>query len=109
MEKIFKFFCELGETDAQPLVNCLAIMMVAFGLIAGARVYAATLPYQYSVQCKVPSDRQSHVILTSRRAGLTTVGPVPNTDGAALVTSDYDHDYYEITLENSACQYIESR
>jgi hypothetical protein len=95
--------------DAQPLVNCLAIMMVAFGLIAGARVYAATLPYQYSVQCKAPSDGQSRIILTSRRTGLTTVGPVPDTGGAVLVTSDYDHDYYEITLENSPCRHVESR
>lgn len=109
MERFFEFIRELGETDAQPLVNALAVMLVVFGLIAGARAYAATLPYHYDVQCQAPSDSRSRIVLSSRRTGLVTDGPVPDARGKASVTSDWNFDYYDITLEGRPCQHVGAR
>lgn len=106
MERLFEFIRELGETDAQPLVNTLAVMLVVFGVIAGARAYAATLPYNYKVQCQAPSDARSRVVLSSRRTGLVTDGPVADSRGKASVTSDWNFDYYDITLEGHPCKHV---
>lgn len=102
-----KILCELGETDATPLVYCIVAMMMAFGLLTGARLYAASLPYNYSVQCKVPTNPRSRLVLSSRVSGLTTEGPTADAKGVAAVTSERDFDHYDITLEGSPCRRAE--
>lgn len=107
MERLMKFLCELGDSDAQPLVNCVVVVMVVFGLLTCARLYAATLPFQYTVQCKVPANPQSRLILSSRVSGLTTEGPTADASGVAAVTSERDFEHYDVTLEGGACRRVE--
>ncbi len=102
-----RILCELGETDATPLVYAIVAMMMAFGLLTGARLYAASLPYNYAVQCQAPKNPQSRLVLSSRISGLTTEGPMADANGVAAVTSERDFDHYDITLEGKPCRRVE--
>jgi hypothetical protein len=108
MERLINFLCELGETDAQPLVNCVVVMLMVFGLLTCAKLYAASLPFHYTVQCQAPTNPQSRLALSSRISGLTTEGPTADAKGVAAVTSENDSEHYDISLEGSPCRRVEN-
>lgn len=107
MSKWMRFFYELSVTDATPLVYAIITMIMAFGLLVCGKLYAASLPYHYTVQCKAPSNPRSRIVLSSRVSGLTSEGPAADAKGLAEVTSENDSGHYEITLEGSTCRRVE--
>lgn len=106
MEKILKYIEALGDTDAQPLANCAAIMVILLGAIFCVRIVTAAQPYHYQVQCKAPTSSDSRITLVSRRTALTTVGPATNAEGMATITSDNRFDDYDVTFEGDPCRYV---
>jgi hypothetical protein len=104
MDRLWKFIEALGETDAQPLVKTIAVVMTVAGLLMITRLLIAAQPYRYRVQCRVPAAGASHVTLTNRRSGLVTEGPSPDASGAAKLESDGPYEDYEVVFEGSPCR-----
>jgi hypothetical protein len=108
MRRLWKLLEALGETDAQPIANIAAVMIVVGGLFVCLQLFISSRPYTYSVQCKAPAGGDNHIVLVSRRTGITTPGPTPDAAGRAEVTSDDRFEKYDITLRGVPCRLAEA-